>query len=327
MSTPAPPGLPVAAASPVAVRRLALGVLLGLALAWLAFEGASLAPRRLSPGAAPAVGGVPDAPGNGVRLSVFETARGRVWAPHLAQGLSPGFRDVVLRVAVVEHPDGVVLFGTGVAPGRAAPSVVSTVSNPFGHLRDVRSVLDEVPAEHLAGVVLPSLRWYHLGALDDVPDDVPVFATGSEVWAATDGPWPRRFAIDAERAAPVAERAARPPMRPFPLIGEPDRADLFGDGSVLVTGVRGTTFDELVMVVTDDSGAHTVLVGDSAWVYENVRDLAPRPPAAIWLHDRSWRSAARLIQVLHHVDINEGWTVVPLFDATVPIAEYAAESP
>lgn len=317
----------IASAPSVPIRRVALGFVLGLVLAWLAFEFASMAPRRLSPGAPVGMGAVLEAPGNGVRISVVETGRGRVWAPHLAQGLSPGFRDVVVRVAVVEHPDGIVLFGTGVAPGRAAPSVVSTVSNPFGQLRDVQSVLDQVPADRLAGVVLPSLRWYHLGAVDAVPGDVPVFATGSEIWAATDGPWPRRFAIDAARAAPVAERATRPPMRPFPVIGEPDRADLFGDGSVLVTGVRGTTFDELVMVVTDDGGAHTVLVADSAWVIENVTELAPRPPAAIWLHDRSWRSAARLLQVLHHVDAADGWTVVPLFDASVPLPEYAPEPP
>ena len=147
--------------------RLALGVIAGAVLALLALDLAATYPRSL--GRTGADLSLPEVSGDRApTVSFVETGRAQVPAHRLAQGVGMREREVIVRAAVVEHPQGAFAFGSGLprAPPTTRPSTSRTPSPHRGaSLRD--QLGDDVD---LWRIVFPTLRWYHLGGATELPD-------------------------------------------------------------------------------------------------------------------------------------------------------------
>lgn len=295
--------------------RVSLGVALGALFAVCSLHLAAMVPRTYTPGEEveslpPYTANVP------VRVSFIETAEASRLAFRLVQGAGFGPRRVVFRAVLIEHPEGNLLFSTGAtnAPARF-------VSNPFGALTPLASLSEELADVEIDAVYLPTLRWYHLGAAADF-ESARLFATSSERWAATDGSMPRRYAIDPVLAAPIAERADAIRMQQEPLFGRNGVADVFGDGTVLVGQLRGSSFDEAAMVVTLGSGRRLVLVADAVWLQEQVTELRPRTPWSVWFFDRNRLRLPSNQRMLHALDQLDQVDVIALLDGALPLPRY-----
>lgn len=296
--------------------RMGLGVALGALLTLALLDIASLLPRRYVAGQ-PEVSLPAPAQAAAVRVSFVETAEAYQRGYRLVQGTGLAKRRIAFRAVLIEHPAGNVLLGTGAS---TAPPL--GVSNPFGRVNPLATLDEALAGVTISQVLLPTLRWFHLGGVDAV--DAPLLAANAEVWAATEASMPRRYAIDPVGAAPVADATSSLRMVRSALLGRPNSADLFGDGTVLVGTLRGSSFDELVVVVTLGSGRRLVLVNDSVWLQEQVSELRPRTPWAVWFFDRNRLRFPANQRLLHAVDQLDNTDVIAVLDGSVPVPLYPA---
>lgn len=297
--------------------RVALGFALGLLIAWAIDFGVALAPTRLPAPEAVEFDAGRRPEGSGVRISFVTTGTARVPARRLHHGAGLGRRDVVFRAALIEHPEGTVLFGTGVDPdGPSGP-----VYDPFGRVRAV-----DPPAElpEIDRVVLPTPRWLHMGGLERWPQLAEARAQlgGGDLWQIRSGPWPRRYGMERARFERVADRLDGIRWTNRSRLGMSRTADVFGDGNVVLVALRGSTIDEVGVLVTLDSGRQFLLVGDLVWTVEQVRELFPRPPWSTWLLDRNRMQLAGTQTQLYRLLNNHGVATIPLLDGALELPEY-----
>ncbi len=300
-------------------RRLLLGVAIGAALAWASLELAAMVPRSLASldSADPHL--YTTSPGNGVRVSFVETGRTRVPGYRLAQGLGLRQRDVVFRAMLVEHPRGNLLFGTGISPEYHLPPF--PVSTPFSSIDVGVPVAESLADADIDRIVLPTPRWYHTGGLVH-GDETPIQVGSSDRWMALRGPWPRRFAIDRARVSEFSDRIETVRWRRVPRLGMRKSSDLFQDGALVLVALKGSTIDEVGLLVTLDSGRRILVVADAVWTIEQVEDLRPRHPASTWLLDRNRMQLANLQRHLNVAWRDHELEIVPLLDGAVEVALY-----
>ena len=171
-------------------------------------------------------------------------------------------------------------------------------------------------------MVLPTPRWQHLGGLSDPAlNDLPVEVGRSDGWYATDGPWPYRLGIDPALLDPVRPRLRRVRWGRG-RYGAPYSLDVYGDESVVMLGLRGSSADEIGMLVRLDSGLTLLIVGDAVWRQEQVTDLRPRPAWSTWFLDRNRMQLANTQRWMNALNRDSHVVVVPLADARMAIAEY-----
>lgn len=300
--------------------RLTLGFALGVALCIGALLVVAMWPRTFSP----PVGELPVLEveaGTGVRVSFIDTGVARVPGFRLAQGLGPGGREVRFRAAVVEHPQGTILFGTGVAPGRSDDDLPTLVSNPFGRVEELTSAADALgeAAEDIDRVILPSPRWFHVGGVPDF-DGRSIWTTGGDRWAATSGPWPRRYGYDRDDVEALPLTGVR--WTQGGVLGGQSRRPLYADNSVVLVRMRGASAEEIGLYVTLDSGRQILLVGDTVWVEEQVSELRPRYLAGTWNFDRNRFQLAWMQRRLHLVQEQHGIDVVPMMDGALELPQW-----
>jgi hypothetical protein len=302
------------------LRGMLLGGILGVALCAALSVLVAMAPRTLR--MPEARYGVIDGPErSGVTLSFVTTGTASVPGFMLAQGLGLRSQPIALRAAVLEHPQGLVVFGTGVTSERSEERLPWNVSNPFGRV-DERRAVSEAIGERMAEVdrvILPTPRWYHVG-------DVPAFSghsiwtTNGDKWAATNGPWPRRFGFNREDVASLPLTPVR--WNQPGTAGLGNRRAVYSDNSIVMVRLRGSTSDEVGLLVTLDDGRRVLLVADAVWLESQVTELRPRFFGSTWNYDRNRFQLGTLQRTLGALQANHGIDVVPMLDGTLALPEW-----
>lgn len=319
MTEPAPKPTPQRPSDRAVALRIVGGFGLGLVLTALVVVLVSLVPVSLPEGTQFNMRLYDTEPGNGVRVSFIETGHASAPGWLLQQGGGLGSRPVVYRAALIEHPDGNLLFGTGI--GSVPPP--SRVFDPFGAPRDAGFNADIPP---VARIVLPTPRWLHIGGAVDVPAlaDVPVLLGRSDRWqSGVNSPWPGRYGMHPSHLAAIGgDRLQNIPYERRSRLGMRHSVDLTDDGAVVAVALRGSSIDETALLVTLDSGRRILLVGDALWTQEQVQTLEARSLWSTWLFDRNRMqlagTQARLYQAWDRHDLE----ILPLLDGTLDLPVY-----
>lgn len=290
---------------------LAAGAAIGVAGFGVAMRAAAGHDRTFAPGDPSAIGVAALRAGPEIRVGFIETGRASGPARRLVQG-ERGPLDAVFRVAVIDHPTGGrLLFSTGVAPD-TVPGALRRVSNPFGTVRDVTPLSADVAADARL-VVLPSLRWHHVGGVPNLPSSTRVLATYGEQWVGLRGPMPHRYAVDRDGLAAIEDRIDDVPWGRRTLMGRDKSVDVFDDGSVWLFSLKGASYDEVAVMVALASGRTVALVADTVFTRSQVTLLRPASPMLGWTYQRNRMQLLASQRRLHHADA-AGLEVVPLLD-------------
>lgn len=301
------------------VPRFLLGALAGAALVGLVHFWASGYDNPLDEGTLPESSLVPDRGAGHVELSFVTTGTGLARGNRIAQGLG-GDVPVAFRVAVIEHPRGRVVFGGGLAQEFDQGKLGFWTASPFEVVEatGVPQELTEAPAI----VVLPTGRWWHASGVAEWPEETEVWMSSSERWAATQGPWPGRYAIDRQLAAPLEERVERLGWYATQALGRGRSFDMFLDGSVVFASLRGSSYDEVACIVRLEDGRRVVLVGDSVMSLEQVESRLPPALVATWTMNRNSYRIDDTIRALSQAHELPGVQVVPLLDGALELPEW-----
>ncbi len=207
-------------------------------------------------------------------------------------GTAPGTRwTAPVGCYLVAHPQGHLLFDTGVHP--------AALADPVGRLGERRANLFKLRSAPTDNVVS------QLGLLGLGPDDMRYVANSHFHFdhCGANALFPRstflvqRAELDAARAsigAPLGRYNPSPidfdhPLDYRPLEGE---HDVFGDGSVLLIPTYGHTPGHQSLVIRDGKSAALVLTEDACYTRENMdRDVLP---TVVWDEREMSRSLGRL---------------------------------
>ena len=233
-------------------------------------------------------------------------------------------------VAVIEHPDGVVVVDTGYSP-RAVAAASRGLSRVYRALlpvtinptRTLAVQLDRLGLGPVTDVVVTHLHLDHVGGLADVLDvaaegpeprvvlDRAALATfrATRGWAALVRGWVPGTVPDAvDRLAVDPSDLPRADGAWADLGPLPGGRDVLGDGSVVVVPLDGHADGHLGVLVrargaAGDGGGDDVddvdllLVGDAAWDVRAITDGAlPAAPVRLISHD--WPTYTATIDAL-----------------------------
>ncbi len=223
--------------------------------------------------------------GGGLRLSLLTCGwtthpgaiarRGAPWRPERFPAL----------VAVVDHPDGLILFDTGYAP-RVVRALSRGIDRVYGGLLPVRvtpaetAVAQLAAAGHAAGrvrtVVVSHLHADHIGGLRDFPG-ARVVVDPTAVAAARRARGfgrLRRGLVPALLPGDLADRLIDPTALPPAAAADPgpgaadlapfDARDLTGDGRVLVVPLPGHSAGQLGLCVRTPN-RDLLFLADAVW--------------------------------------------------------------
>jgi N-acyl homoserine lactone hydrolase len=182
---------------------------------------------------------------------------------------------------VIRHPDGVVLFDTGISPGH--PAIDEWYEPEITLLRDALASV-QLELGDVRAVVLSHMHFDHCGQQRDLAAPVYVQAVEHEV------------ALEAGYTIP--EWADIPASRLRLLNGD----DEILDGVRVITTPGHSPGHQ--SIVLEGNGERVVLAAQCAYHAEELRTGLPRPTN---LHDASWHDAAEAslqrIKSMHPVSV------------------------
>lgn len=295
------------------VARFAGGVLLGL----VALRTFLLAAELSSPAehAAEEIPALPSAArASEVTVGFVTLANADVPGIHVAQGLGMSNVAIAFRVAVIQHPEGTLIFG-GAPSGASAPAG-SGLWNPFGEVR-ASQPLGDLPSA-TAGWVIPNTRWY-LSQVARESTIRPLWVSGREYGLAVSGPTPFRYGIEAGAWASIPGLRQMPMRATGPGALQQKVWDVFGDRSVLALGVRTTGWEETMVLVTLANGQRVLLVSDLVWTQGQLDAQAPRSILAGLLLDRNRSGALSLMRQLDALEESGQIRVIALLDGSAEL--------
>jgi hypothetical protein len=303
--------------------RLALGTLLGVAAVWAAFEAAhfyplSVAPDEPVPVTAPPL---PTSPVD-VSLSFVETGVAPTIGNHVVQGLGLTRVPVTFRAALIRHPSGTLLFGTGISAQHNERHVGFKVGTPFGASQPGTAVGDALRSVRIDRVILPTMRWYNLGGIWSLDAATPILVGSGELSTALGRSWPWRFGYDPDWSRELESRIQGVSLGAGGTLGGRKSEDLFGDGSVVAVAYKGSSLEEIALLVTLGSGKRVLLVGDSVLHEEQVTQVRLTYQAMSWFQDRNRMQAVGVTQRLSAVQATLGIDVIPMLDGTQQLPRY-----
>jgi hypothetical protein len=304
---------------PVALRAL-LGVFVGLAIFGAFTLGVmswGYTFSRLDPEAADLR--LPRADrGASARLGFVDLASAAPLSNFIVQG-SGWFRaPIVFRTAVIQHEDGTLLWNSGPAFQTPGPSFPTW--NPFGRLTHVRSFASVVEETGARRVILPLAQWHTAGGALEA-GNARILIPSGEKWGATDGPMPRRYGAEPQAWDGVTNISNVPLGRGAGALGR-RTWDVFGDGSVVVIGLRGAAWDECALLVTVESGERYLLVAGGVWTMDQLLHRRPRHFMSSFRLDRNRMQLAYTIRVLEAAHALDGVTVLPVHDGTLRLPQW-----
>jgi hypothetical protein len=257
-----------------------------------------------------------------VRVGFLTLVSADVPGVHVAQGLGLADLAIAFRVAVIQHPDGTLIFGG--APAGTRPRTGSGLWNPFGTLRAEHDASELPPAT--AGWVVPNTRWY-LSQAARYSTIRPLWVSGREHGLAVGGPTPFKYGIEADVWSSVPGLRQMPMRATGPGALQQKVWDVFGDQTVLALGVRTTGWEETMMLVTLTDGQRLLLVSDLVWTHDQLAAQAPRSILAGLLLDRNRSGALSLMRQLDALEESGDVRVIPLLDASVELPVWPGTLP
>ena len=260
--------------------------------------------------------------GSEVTVGFMTLATADVPGVHVAQGIGLSDVAIAFRIAVIQHPEGTLIFGG--APTGASPAAGSGLWNPFGAVQVSQQVSELPPAA--AGWVIPNTRWY-LSQVARESTLRPLWVSGREYGLAVSGPTPFKYGIEAGVWASIPGLRQMPMRATGPGVLQQKVWDVFGDRSVLALGVRTTGWEETMMLVTLADGQRLLLVSDLVWTHGQLAAQAPRSILAGLLLDRNRSAALSLVRQLDELDESGQLRVIALLDGNAELPVWPATLP
>ena len=226
-------------------------------------------------------------------------------------GAHPGTRrEMSVRSYLVVHPEGVLLWDTGIADEIAAEPEGRRITDAlvFKVPRTLASQLAEIglAPEQVEVLGLSHLHIDHVGNVALFPEAAVVMQDAER--EAAYGP-------DAERLTYIPATYAA--LRPEKIRTVAGRHDVFGDGTVVMVPLPGHTPGHQGLIVTLRGQGPILLATDIAYSEQDFRDAAVRPSNVdLEQSRRSIEEAQRLerelgVTVWLHHDLGAQATVLP----------------
>jgi N-acyl homoserine lactone hydrolase len=181
--------------------------------------------------------------------------------------------DAVCPVYVIEHPEGTVLYDTGVSyEMKQNPKNYGQFGAP--HLSDLVSTLEMTESDHLPNlledngfstddidhVILSHLHADHAGNIDAFPDSEIIVQKDELQYAWWPDPAQRMFYLEGDFA----------PLRSheYNVRTVCDECDVFGDGSVVTLPTPGHTPGQQSLILEVNNIGTVILASDIAYLHE-----------------------------------------------------------
>ena len=255
-----------------------------------------------------------------LRLHIFNTGWLTIQEKHLYVGGKDAIRTLPVLSFVIEHPQGVVVFDTGLNAafatqprqyvGWLSDRLIPFRSSPGLNLAAQMQVRGLSPAD-VSHVVLSHLHYDHTGDLRAFPQARRLLAR--QEWEAAQSPFRRLHGYLAKEYAGLAFTLLDFPAYSGPLLGGTSHngygLDLMGDGSLIVVPTFGHTCGHLSLLAFLPYGI-VLLAADAVYVRENYTRPAAQPyahfPGAAWRTIVGLRALAKgapsVLIVLSHDD-------------------------
>ena len=185
---------------------------------------------------------------------------------------------------LIDHPEGLVVFDTGVDTDRAEDPVLEV--SPDQRLDRQMKKLGYEPGD-VRYVVLSHLHLDHVGCMPLFPQ--ATFIVRRQELRAAWWPDPYERGYDFDSLLKVRHLTYLQP-------GDGQDFDIFGDGSLVCIDTRGHTEGHQSLVVELPGSGKIVLAGDAAQVEMNFTDMVP--PGMCW----NSQFAVESIQRLRHLE-------------------------
>jgi len=226
---------------------------------------------------------------------------------------------------VIRHPEGIVLFDSGLGQNIREQIHGWWVHRLFQLLLPYRFRKEEAAVNQLKkmGIEPGAVRYLivshahfdHVGGLQDFPDAAVVISR-AEWEHANVGRWKARFrGVMTEQLAGIESRLwiidYQPGTRREPFYGS---FDLFGDGSLILVPTPGHTPGHQSLLVTLGSGQKIFLTGDAVWVRENYNRPAPKSWMVRFLEERGDQAWETTLKIRKFHEENPGIFIVPGHD-------------
>ena len=265
---------------------------------------------------------VPAASVKGVSLSVIRSAELKSQEGFVVRGglLTKPFISGLVAF-VVEHPKGNLLIDAGVGQDiRQHFKTTPLLMRALASLTVNAPTIDALAAEglepsDLAGIVLTHCHWDHVSGLADLRD-VPVWITPTELAHARSGDRGGKLyrQLEAEGSFQLKDLTFSDGAYGAFEVSR----DFFGDGSVVVVPLPGHTPGSVGVFVSETSGKHFLIIGDTSWTKEGVDWPAEKPWLARRMVDHDPATVRELLVMLHQLQSsNPDLIVVPAHDARV----------
>jgi glyoxylase-like metal-dependent hydrolase (beta-lactamase superfamily II) len=243
-----------------------------------------------------------------VTLAPRTTGTFRTNFKHLVQGGESKPVKLPIPFYVIRHPEGIVLFDSGLGENIREQIHGWWVHRLFQLLLPYRFRKDEAAVNQLKEmgiepgavryIVISHFHYDHVGGLRDFPH-ATVVVSRAEWEHANVGRWKARFrGVMTEQLQGVESRLWIVDYQPGTSLGPfYGSFDLFGDGSLILVATPGHTPGHQSLLVTLGSGQKIFLTGDAVWVRENYNWPAPKSWMVRFLEekaDQAWETTLKI---------------------------------
>lgn len=217
----------------------------------------------------------------GLRFAILPTAHS-AGAPEgllVAGGSWLKNRQLVQNAVLIEHPQGNLLFDTGLGrEARQQFQVNSWFDQQLLAFDALNPVLDQLlkhglAASHINRIIPSHMHWDHVSALPEFPE-AEVWVAPKERQGAEGGVAPAFLNSQFEHVTHWHDLDMSGPS----YMGFAHSQDVFADGSVVLVPLSGHTAGQVGLFLTLASGKRYFFTGDVSWTLEGFQ----------WGADRSW---------------------------------------
>lgn len=251
-----------------------------------------------------------------VRVALIKTADAETRGMLAVAGGSWGKLPLVHTAVLVSHPQGELLFDTGL--GTQVDAQVDADmpwwAGPFLRYQQPCPAVRQLAGRKIPRIILSHAHWDHVSGLVDFPD--------SEVWVTSAE---RQFIASGTPPTIFPSQVHVPPIKwreysfaPQAWLGYPLSLDLFGDGSAVLVPMAGHTPGSVGLFTRLASGRSLFFVGDTIWTTQALDGAKEKSWFARQLADNDRdATAVQIRQLAQMASEMPQLQIVPAHDAAV----------
>ncbi len=226
---------------------------------------------------------------------------------------------------VIRHPQGVVLFDSGLGENFRDQVRGWWVHRlfqlllPYQFKRSDAAIYQlgkmGIRPEEVGHIIVSHLHYDHAGGLRDFPQATVVVSRGE--WEhANVSRWRAQLrGVMTEQLEGVGKRLWIIDYQPGTAYGPFDASlDLFGDGSLTLLSTPGHTPGHQSLLVTLGSGRKVLLTGDAVWVRENYQKPAPKGWMVRTFEEKGDEAWETTLKIRKFSEENRETTIIPGHD-------------